>query len=111
MVRSAVNFVLSPRASHFDPLSELFPEGHVEHGLESLYKFESISIAADSEPSDYDLVVIEEFKRGMELRDKQYYLELPWYRKFLQQVSDGLEIDTAVVHSVHANLTKKGLEA
>jgi hypothetical protein len=44
---------------------------------------ESIGIADDSEPSDYDLVGIEEFKSGVELRGKPYYVELPWHRKFL----------------------------
>jgi hypothetical protein len=70
MVHSAVNFVFSIRPSYFEPLSELFPETHVQHGLESLYKLDSIGISDDSEPSDYDLARIEEFKRGVELRAK-----------------------------------------
>jgi hypothetical protein len=98
---------LAPRTSHFDPLSELFPESPTQHGLESLYKLESIGISDNSEPSDYDLARIEKFKRGVELRGKQYYVEFPWHKEILQKVPNGLEIATFVAHHVHANLTKK----
>ena len=73
-----VNFVLNPKQSYFDPLSEVFSESQVERNIDKMFSCESLGISDDQEyTSDYDKTKIREFEESIEYKDNSYHIKLP----------------------------------
>lgn len=104
----AVNFILNPIKENFDPLEDFFDGSHVEHGLDRLYKLESIGINED-DGEGYSEAQIIKFKESISFKDGHYYVELPWIEDKIKQVPSNCKIALAVAEKVYDRLEKKGI--
>ena len=105
-----VNFVMNPKQSYFDPLSEIFNESHVERNIDKMFSCESLGISDDQEcPSDYDKEKIREFENSIEYKDNAYHIKLPWHEDKINTVPSNHEIALAVLNRVFAKLENQGL--
>ena len=102
-----VNTILNPVPSYFSPLSHLMTNSEVEHGLENMFKLESLGIEGMNNESEFDLNQIEKFKGGIEFKDGKYHINLPWIEEKLPLLPSNHNIALSVLNRVHENLKKK----
>ena len=75
-----VNFVLAPSHSFEDPYESFFDESNVERRIDKMLSCDSLGIDEGiDEISDYDKGKIEQFKNGIQVIDKQIYVNLVWH--------------------------------
>ena len=96
-----VNFVLNPHNTFFSPLSNVFPESHVEQGLENLHSLESIGIK-DEDSSTYDEVEIQSFEQGITFRDGKYHVDIPWHSDIIKRVPSNYNLARVISRKVSA---------
>ena len=80
------NFVLLPKKSYFSPLESLFPDSSAEQGLENMFSLDSLGCHEESNQSQYETVMIEEFQRGIYFKDNKYHVNLPWKEDLVEKV-------------------------
>ena len=103
-----VNFVLSPKKSYFSPLESLFPDSSVEQGLENMFSLDSLGCHEESNQSQYDTIMIEEFQRGISFKDNRYHVSLPWKENLVEKVPSNHKVALSVLNRVVNNLEQKG---
>lgn len=105
-----VNFVLDPTCKYFDPLGLVLTDSEVEHGLEKLFSLESIGLSdLNQELCHFDKSEIAKFEKGIVLKDKSYYVSLPWYSDQIDLVPSNHKIALKVLDRVTENLKSKNL--
>ena len=105
-----VNFVLQPRKSYFSPLETLFPESAVEQGLEKMFSLDSVGcMEGQDQHSQVDLLMVEEFEKGIKFKDNRYYVNLPWKKDLVDQVPSNHNVALSVLGKVVRNLEEKGM--
>ena len=103
-----VNFVLSPKKSYFSPSESLFPDSSVEQGLENMFSLDSLGCHEESNQSQYDTIMIEEFQRGISFKDNRYHVSLPWKENLVEKVPSNHKVALSVLNRVVNNLEQKG---
>ena len=103
-----VNFVLSPKKSYFSPLESLFPDSSVEQGLENMFSLDSLGCHEESNQSQYDTIMIEEFQRVISFKDNRYHVSLPWKENLVEKVPSNHKVALSVLNRVVNNLEQKG---
>ena len=103
-----VNFVLSPKKSYFSSLESLFPDSSVEQGLENMFSLDSLGCHEESNQSQYDTIMIEEFQRGISFKDNRYHVSLPWKENLVEKVPSNHKVALSVLNRVLNNLEQKG---
>ena len=105
-----INFVLNPKQSYFDPLSEVFSESQVERNIDKMFSCESLGISDDQEStSDYDKAKIREFEESIEYKDNSYHIKLPWHEDKISSVPSNHEVALSVLNRVVTKLENQGL--
>ena len=105
-----VNFVMQPKKSYFTPLETLFPESSVEQGLEKMFSLDSVGcMEVDDQHAQEDLLMIEDFEKGIQFKDNRYYVNLPWRKDLIDQVPSNHKVALSVLGRVVKNLEDKGL--
>ena len=74
------NFVVNPKRTYNDPFESFFDESLVERRIDHMLSIESLGINEDPDHvSNYDQMKIDEFKNGIEIRNKQVFVNLVWH--------------------------------
>ena len=103
-----VNFVLAPKYSYEDPHEHFFDESSVERRIDKMLSCESLGIEENiDEISDYDKVKIDQFKKGIQIIDKQIYVELVWHDS-IEQVPSNHDVALKVLNRVSNKLQESG---
>ena len=111
-VKTAVNLVMDPVKSYFNPLNHLLEDSTVDNGLEYLFSLESIGIKADEkELIDYDQEKVNKFRDGIIFKDGHYHVELPWHEDKLHLVPSNFNVALKVLDRTMSTLKRKGLIA
>jgi hypothetical protein len=101
--------ILDPCHSYFNPLGHVLNESEVEHGLESMFKLESLGVEDFSEKNSFDEDHINKFKNAIEFREGKYHVDLPWMEDKLQLLPSNHKVALAVLDRVYEVLKKKQL--
>jgi len=107
--QTLVNSVLNPVHSYFSPLSHILTDSEVEQGLENMFRIESLGIENMNNKSEFDLIQIEKFKRGIEFKDGKYHIKLPWIEEKVALLPSNHNIALSVLNRVYDNLKRKNL--
>ncbi|XP_064117675.1 uncharacterized protein LOC135223100 [Macrobrachium nipponense] len=106
-----VNFIMHPKKSYFSPLESLFPDSEVEQGLENMFSLESVGCSDNvDQHSLLDLLVADEFKKGIKFKDHKYHVDLPWKNDLIDQVPSNHKVALSILDRVVvSNLQQKGM--
>ena len=106
----AVNFVLNPIKSNFDPISSVMKNSNVEDKLDRLFNMEHIGVSDDSkyDNSDYDNQKLSEFQENIQLIDGKYHVPILWHDN-IHDVQSNFNICKSVLDKLVPNLKQKGL--
>ena len=105
-----VNFVMNPKHSYYDPLSEVFDESNVERNIDKMFSCESLGIAEEKDStSDYDKIKIREFEESIEFRDNAYHVKLPWHEDKIETVPSNHSVALKVLDKVTKKLSQENL--
>ena len=105
-----VNFVMHPKHSYYDPLSEIFHECDVERNIEKMFSCKSLGIKEDLEiDNDYDKAKIKEFEESIEFKDGAYHIKLPWHEEKIKTVPSNHAVALSVLDRVVKKLDKQNL--
>ena len=103
-----VNFVLAPKCTYEDPHEHFFDESSVERRIDKMLSCDSLGIDEDiDEISDYDKVKIEQFKKGIQVIDKQIHVDLVWHDN-IDQVPSNHDVALKVLNRVSNKLQESG---
>ena len=58
----------------------------MEQGLENMFSLDSLGCHKESNHSQYDTVMIEEFQRSISFKDNRYHVGLPWKENLVEKV-------------------------
>ena len=107
---TVVNFILDPISTYFSPLSHVLEDSDVEHGLEQLFRIESLGLKdTDNDLSTIDQLQMDKFKNSIELKDGRYYVELPWYTDKIKSVPSNYKVALSVLNRVYNSLESQNL--
>ena len=104
-----VNFVLEPKHSYFDPLSQVFEESLVEQNIDKMFSLESIGIADTESFSNYDKIKCQEFENSIEYKDNCYHVKLPWHEDKVREVPSNYDVALSVLNRVVKKLEQQNL--
>lgn len=103
---TAINFVLQPIKTGFDPIGSVLTDSAVEDRLDRMFKLESLGIPEDS--CDDDLKKVDEFDSNISFSDGHYEIKLPWNEK-IDKVKSNFHISKSILDKVTANLEQRNL--
>ena len=72
-----VDLTVTPRETYEDPLAPFFDDSRVERRIDRMLDCDTL---VDEEGlSNYDIQKMQQFKDGIEIRNKQVYVDLVWH--------------------------------
>ena len=105
--KRCMKYVLDPVTIFESPLSPVFPDYNVEHGLDCLTSLESIGI--NPSMSSYDEMWVRDFEKSIQFKDGYYHVELPWNKDVLKKVPSNYDLSKAIAYSVHKRNTSSNI--
>ena len=100
------NFVVNPKRTYNDPFESFFDESLVERRIDHMLSIESLGINENPDyVSNYDQLKIEEFKRGIEIRNKQVFINLVWHDN-VNLLPSNHDICLSILRSVYGKLDR-----
>ena len=103
-----INFVLEPKYFYDDPTDCLFENSSVERGVDRMFNIDSLGIDSSlDDVSDYDKCMIDQFERGIEVRNNQIFVDLVW-KDNISKVPSNHHVALKVLERVTSSLEASG---
>ena len=91
--------MFNSKPTYFSHMTEIFPDSDIDQSLENLFSLESIGVAM-GDISSYDKSEIEQLRQSIDFKDNHYYVDIPWNRALLQQISSNFELSSILAKKV-----------
>ena len=104
--KTITNFVVNPKRTYDDPFESFFDDSLVERRIDNMLSIESLGINEDPDcVSNYDQMKIDEFKNGIEIRDKQVFVNLVWHDN-VNLLPSNHAICLSILRSIYSKLDR-----